>query len=338
MKTPAHMDTTTRPTRCRGDSGLRAPQQRVRPAKRRWARVSKVIRRVHLYLGLMMFPWVLLFGLSGMLFNHPGVGEAVEARPLPPPVLGEAGLEPWEARAVADRVLAQLNASFGSYRLDPSVEPALEGVAVLTATTREGGATVLVDPRRGGGVYIHRRRRAAEDRAPFSGQSAGLGPYTTQAIAEAVASVALPEDGRTESLRPHPKIAPELRFGVIDAEDQPWHVVVDLGSGALSGRPAERWPQIGWAQLLAKLHTTHHFTGSVGPLWFWALFEDLLGLTMMAWALTGLWMWWQLKPTRTLGVVAIVIALGVAAAVMGTTAEHLMFGDVAPVMGPGGDG
>src|SRR5687768_13021395 len=31
----------------------------------------KLLRRVHLYSGLFMTPWVFLYGLTAMLFNHP---------------------------------------------------------------------------------------------------------------------------------------------------------------------------------------------------------------------------------------------------------------------------
>ena len=29
------------------------------------------LRRVHLYFGLLLFPWALLYGVTAFLFNHP---------------------------------------------------------------------------------------------------------------------------------------------------------------------------------------------------------------------------------------------------------------------------
>jgi hypothetical protein len=73
----------------------------------------------------------------------------------------------------------------------------------------------------------------------------------------------------------------------------------------------------------------------VGPLWLWALFEDLLGLTMVFWAASGMLMWWKIKPTRVIGALSFCVALGMAALVMTGTLEHLLFGDVRAPLGPG---
>ena len=42
----------------------------------------KVVRRAHMYLGLLVFPWILLFGISGVLFNHPQIGRDFERRSI----------------------------------------------------------------------------------------------------------------------------------------------------------------------------------------------------------------------------------------------------------------
>src|SRR5262245_33925407 len=45
----------------------------VRPVRRPWYRVAMHwVRRIHLYSGLFMFPWVMLYGITALLFNHPG--------------------------------------------------------------------------------------------------------------------------------------------------------------------------------------------------------------------------------------------------------------------------
>src|SRR5262249_7631250 len=44
-----------------------------KPLRRRpwYRRGMHWIRRIHLYTGLFMFPWVLLYGITAFLFNHP---------------------------------------------------------------------------------------------------------------------------------------------------------------------------------------------------------------------------------------------------------------------------
>ncbi len=52
----------------------RGPIRAVKP-KTRWSTLARgsnmLLRRTHLYAGLLMLPWVLLYGVTGILFNHP---------------------------------------------------------------------------------------------------------------------------------------------------------------------------------------------------------------------------------------------------------------------------
>ena len=41
-----------------------------RHRKRLKSKVNKIIRRVHMYLGLVLVPWVILYGSTAILFNH----------------------------------------------------------------------------------------------------------------------------------------------------------------------------------------------------------------------------------------------------------------------------
>lgn len=286
-----------------------------------------------------MFPWLLFFGISGISFNHPNVGERVEASRLTAADLrAQVGLDPWDPQDVAQSIVARMNATgSGHYTLDDAFAPSIEGVVVLGAPAPDGRYMVLVDPNTASGVLVHRHARPNDGAAPFAQPGGDLGRYSTGAI-EAGAQELIAAQGREQlaPLRAHPKIAPESRFRVRDESGTVWNVVGNLGTGEISGRRAEQWPNIGMTQLLGTLHTTHHFTSSVGPLWWWAFFEDVLGLTMVVWALTGLWMWWQMKPTRVVGAVGVAVALLIAAWVMQATASHVMFGDVAAVTGPGG--
>ena len=126
----------------------------------------------------------------------------------------------------------------------------------------------------------------------------------------------------------HPVIGPVLRLRLRDGNGEPWNVTLETRSGKLGGRHAEKMSDIGLNQLLGTLHKAHHYTTDVSALWFWAFFQDLLGLTMALWALSGLVMWWQMKPTRIVGAVAVLVALVAVALVMSGTITGLMFGEV----------
>jgi hypothetical protein len=305
-------------------------------------KVLKFVRRAHMYAGLVMLPWVLFFGLSGMLFNHPNVGEDVEGQRVPAQELEKVGgVRPWQAQVAAARVVEALNAQSlqgarGPYRLDESFESSFEGVTLLSAPAPDGRYLLLLDMERAAGVLVTRKRRPSPEGSAFPETQLELPELSTRDLEDKLQGLLrelnLPA---LEALRAHPKIAPELRLRVRDEGGQLWNLTYNTSSGELKGRRSDAFPNIGITQLFAKLHTTHHFPMRVGATFFWAVFEDLLGLIMVFWGLSGLVMWWQMKPTRTAGIVSIVLAIGVALFVMGGTANHLMFGDVKPVMGPG---
>jgi hypothetical protein len=195
---------------------------------------------------------------------------------------------------------------------------------------------VLLDMATPRGVLVSRSARRAAEGSSFPKQHIPLPDVSTKAVEEHLTGLLEARQlDATDALRAHPKIAPELRFRVRDAADTAWNLTYDLGSGTLSGRKSDVLPNLGLTQLLAKLHMTHHFPMAFGALWLWALFADLLGITMVFWAVSGMIMWWQLKQTRLLGIASLAIALGLAAAIIGGTMRHLTFGDVTPKLGPG---
>lgn len=85
------------------------------------AQLLKVLRRIHLYAGLFMTPWILLYGISGFMFNHPSWfafgRQAPQQIQLPVHVGAQI-----EAAQAAQQVLSALNAEKGNdfYQLNSS--------------------------------------------------------------------------------------------------------------------------------------------------------------------------------------------------------------------------
>jgi hypothetical protein len=305
----------------------------------RAGRATKLLRRAHMYAGLIMLPWILFFGVSGLLFNHPNLGEEVRGRRVDAAQLRQLGFAPWHAQRAAERVVQALNAAPRAgarpFVLDESYESQFSGFGVLSAKAPAGHFMLLLDVERARGVLAERSARPPADAGVFPRLELQLPEFSVVQLEQQLAGLLAARGEASEPLRAHPKIAPELRLRVRDATGASWNLTFDTRSGAVSGRRSEDWPNLGVGQVLAKMHTTHHFPLRVGPLWFWALFEDLLGVTMVFWALSGLWMWWKIKPTRLIGALALSLALGGAALVMAGTLDHLMFGDVRAPVGPG---
>lgn len=301
--------------------------------------VMKYVRRVHMYLGLVLFPWLLVFGVSGMLFNHPNLGEDVKVREISRDQLRSlTGLEPLEAGAIAQEVVTRLNAQGGGYQLDASAESRFSGFTVLMAPGEGVNHILIVDLDDGDAELATRGTASPQPRetAPFEGASIPLPEHSMAAVEAKVAQLLPKLDIQAKTpLRANPRSAPEVRFRMTDAKQQAWNVTYNLGSGRLDGRLAEDSPKLGFNELLTRLHTTHHYPLDFGATWLWALFADITGVTLVIWALTGLFMWWQMKPTRVIGVVSISLALGLGVAVIGGTLAELRFGNVKKKTGPG---
>lgn len=322
------------------------PTATARTSKR-YPAVMKVVRRTHMYLGLLLFPWLLVFGVSGMLFNHPEMGEDVTTRELSGEQLRSiTGLQATDPKALAEQVVAGLNTARkegagAEYRLDPSFDSRFSGFTVLVAPGDGVNHIMIVDLKDGTGTLATRSTRSKQPRqeAPFVGETVAL-PEHDLASVEAKMAPLLTQLGveAKTALRANPRAAPELRFRMLDAQQKAWNVTYDLGSGRVDGRPADAARVLSVNELLSRLHKQHHYPLDLGFTWVWALFADITGLMIVFWAVSGLFMWWQMKPTRVIGVGAISLALGLGLAFIGGTLAELQFGNVQMRTGPGDSG
>ena len=291
-----------------------------------------------MYTGLFFFPWAMLFGFSGLLFNHPNVGEDVQGQRLAPAQLQEiTGLSPWQPERIAAQVVRGLNQRVGgNYQLSPDYESRLHGVGVFAAPAPEGRHMVLLEMQKAMAIVATKKARPEPLPVPFAGERVELPQFSVSELERrlqpVLANRGLASDGE---LSAHPKIAQQLRFRMIDDEGTKYNAIYDLRSGALSGRRTGQWPAIGLSQYLGKLHTAHHFPATPGWMTLWAAMEDLLGLTLVLWGLSGLAMWWQMKPTRRWGAAVVALALAVVGMAVWGTSSELMFGPVGQAMGPG---
>jgi hypothetical protein len=292
-----------------------------------------------MYAGIVLMPWLAFFGLSGFFFNHPNLGEPITSRGLPPPKLKElTGFVPWQPGVVAERVVSGLNERDPSqrYTVDSAFTSRYSGTVVMKAPSEQGLHLLLLNPERGMGILAHREARPEGRAAPFAGTQVVLPEYSLTALNDRFGD--LLQKQHLAAMGPlvvDSKLAPKLEFRLKDASGDAWNVSYELATGVVSGRLSREWPSIGFSQLIAKLHTTHHYSFGVQARWFWALFEDLLGLAMLFWAVSGLVMWWQLKATRRAGAVSLLVALGIGGAVAFGTARDVLFGNVKQQLGPG---
>jgi len=266
-----------------------APRPRVKTSFHLW------IRRAHLYAGLFLAPFVVIYGASAVIFNHGGwFSSGAPPRKETVDVSGVTWADP---AALAATVVAALGSGV---TLDPAVAPALTGDVVLQGDLPGGDerrAQIRVDTKSGEATV---RVGEPTAKAPFPTRTK-LDP----ALKEPVAALAT----RARTLVPggdglEVKGAPQVRFGLLDAAGGRWAASVDLGKGTLAVRPAPTGPDT--ARLLTGLHTIHGYPEAAPTARFaWAIVVDVMAVAFLFWTASGIFMWWGMLKLRKVGLLSL---------------------------------
>ena len=252
--------------------------------------VMKTVRRTHMYAGLALVPFVVLYGITGFLFNHPDVWSQTELRYLSEDSIE---LDMGSATEMARETAGQVP----GLELDMSVAPRFTGRTRLVTDGRslivdDSGSRLFVRPPRPEAT-VHRDVCTVRD------VERGLLDQLNAAESDTV--------WRVRSL-------PRVEFRAI-RDGEPVSATYDQLKNTLTVRDVE--PR-SIRSFLLRLHTAHVYPASWGVDFWWAIIVDIMGLTMVAWAATGLAMWWQMKKLRRGGLVALTVcAVLTAALVMG---------------------
>jgi hypothetical protein len=276
----------------------------------------RVVRRAHLFAGLFLVPWVVLYGVTGFLFNHPDAFPNQEVRAFGAAEIQGTALEGLPGPAdLAAQVVAALHAEWpgrADYRLAHPEQAAYSGDQVLALARGGGwqhairfdltGRTGTVRSRPDGPaaeeILLTRGGAVSPDRPPPERFTTSL-PVVLNRLGLPHAEVTLEE-------------VPQLVF-VLEAGGRLWRATYDLQSGAVRGVPLAS-PEAARSarRFLTGLHLAHGYPAGVSAGWFWAVLVDVMFVAMVFWAGSGILMWWQIKALRRWG--AVVLALSGAAA------------------------
>ncbi|WP_406698112.1 hypothetical protein V5E97_04555 [Singulisphaera sp. Ch08] len=193
-------------------------------ARTRFNQSMKLVRRAHLYAGLFMTPWVFLYGVTGMLFNHPQVFSDIEQknRSITPADLAGTPLATFPRPGVlASQVVAAINAADESgkaprYRV---VNPDEASFAREYITSIPGGETdhlVRLDLANGVGTVRttpSRKDAERETQPPFARRPVRLESPPMEAVTKSV-SMLLTRFGLPQTPQvPNPSGEPRERAG-----------------------------------------------------------------------------------------------------------------------------
>jgi hypothetical protein len=272
------------------------------------------VRRIHLYSGLFMFPWVMLYGITALLFNHPAAFPDRPGRVLQRADFAGTALQDLaNPKAEAEKIVAALNAKFGDgetsqppYRLiDP--DKARYTRDKISARARGDGQehTVLYDLP-SGTAFVTTEIQSANQRAPF----ATRGLKTTGSLAERV-KTGLPKALTNQGLAAEEAgiaVGTEVVF-YVDSQGGPWKATYNIQTGAVSGTSVIGSGDLTWRGFLTQLHLSHGYATQGGARRLWAIGVDAMFVSMVFWGLSGLCMWWQIKAVRRTGAAILVAGL-----------------------------
>lgn len=298
-------------------------------------RLLMFVRRTHLYLGLLLVPWVLLFGVSGFLFNHTSTTFGGATRELAQfssaDVRRLTQFEPLDSDKLAADVVRQINQNAkdgpGKYTLvDASAH--LTANAGFSGRTTNGNINVSLNLADGAASLSALANTPPKQTKPtFADQQVQLAGLDFAALGEKAGVLAkeagLVVDG---AMTPRARGGPELRFVLQDEQGRRWNTTCDLAQGRLSGRAADDDSGLNFYSAVTRLHKTHHYPDRVGGRWFWVLVADVTALTLVFWGVSGLIMWWQLKPTRVIGVLGLSFAAVIALIIFSGALDDMTFG------------
>lgn len=331
------------------------PAPTRRPLRKR---VVHLLRRAHLYFGLFLFPWAILYGVTAFLFNHPTAFGDQPTVSFGAAAVAGTPLETLPSAAEQAEALVQLlnarQSPAAPYALGPGAAKYSREFAFATVKAKDRTVSVLFDVKNGGGTV-----RSTPDKpkaeppptAPFAVGNASRQPNETPTAAPRPsrgAAALVPENPLHERVKAAvPTVllttgtlerkdfadgdvtvtsVPDIVFP-IDVGGKIWTATYNPMTGAISGKPAdaEEKPELSARRFLTRLHLAHGYPGEPNARWYWAVVVDAMAFVLCFWGLTGLVMWWQIKAARRIG--AVVLALSaVAATALGVAMHAAMTG------------
>lgn len=309
-------------------------------SKRNYTRTMKIVRRIHMYTGLILLPWVIFFGFSGMLFNHPEWFGPVDvvARHSAASVDKISTFSPLRADAIANAVVENLNADAPDtvFKRVSNTDAVIEGKITYQCETDQGRAMVILSPNHGSANVRVFPPSEPEGKTLLDGKhlsvATTIGDETEETAQALLAEAGLKPQGPLELST---RGGAEVRFSIESPEGgAPWNVSYSLSEGKISSKASDAPHGMDFYSVVSRLHKTHHYPDRVGARWLWTVLADTTGITMVFWGISGAFMWWQIKPTRLIGIAGLSVAAVLAVAVFSGTFENLTYNGSSGRRGP----
>lgn len=287
-------------------------QQETNTQNRRpWGRVKLLIRRIHLYAGLLMLPWVFLYGVTGAMFNHQSLFPDVVFQHVSSDIVADSSMSGFpDAGDLAQQIVDRLRTSASDTTIALAADARAEFTNDLMFEVNTSGIkhVVHIDPvSKSSKLITYPRNDNQPDRMLPSLNHIRLDPDPLDAARTATSQI-LNSAGIAFQGTPRPFGWTKLNF-LAEVDGRLARITYVLKDGHLDIVEFNGDHGMSTRGFLMRLHTSHgqppHWNGRM----FWSLLTDAMAIAMVCWGLTGLYMWWQMKRTRVFGSLVIGISL-----------------------------
>ena len=287
--------------------------------RKRYGASMKVTRRLHMYFGLVLTPFVLLYGVTAIFFNHPTLLTDRYKEVVDDSVL--ASVEFPDADQFARQILESINESAGVPIAFAEGERArFKNACIIDVNTEEERSRYrLYAPGLSGSATRTPLSpdEEPEDPPPFPVSIGAPGAELIDAI-----SATLSE--RNGAPGATVRRAPTVEFRA-QADGESWLVSCDLRTGAVSARPVgQPTRDVEIRSFLTRLHVSRGYPHQGWAKTVWAVLVDVTAVLMIFWAVSGVLMSWQLRTTRKSA--ALAAAAGIlGAAILGSAMFQIFY-------------
>ena len=330
------------------DKNSGSPTETDGPAKRRKkkslaARLNSAtmmwMRRIHLFSGLFMLPWVLLYGFTAMLFNHSTWFSDARVETV---MLSESEKNSLpKSEDIAKSLVENLQRNNMKIELADTPNAVFTRSAFASFETDKNNQTLVIDLNTGNGYRRVRNKPESsvseeskkdppkEKHKPDLKKGVGVSLDAGESInvTELVNEIDSDKD-------PEKKIKlnlPTLEFNaLVDGELK--RLRFSQQSNRRRSRPAPDDDKSGtseknqnavkgtvvavganprnmtWRSYLLRLHMAHGYPVTRNARYWWAYAVDAMFVCMVFWGLSGVFMWWQIKRTRVLGFILLILS------------------------------
>ena len=275
------------------------------------SRINILIRRVHLYSGLFLLPWVILYGVTGAMFNHQGLFPRIVIQPVDEDVVANSPMSEFPtAGLLAEQVVEALRTATGNKTIRLPENNGAEFTGDLTFEVKQSGEqhVVHIDPIEKSS-WIGTQPRNEEEPVPLltDVKQIQLSP-DPHAVAQRAAEQILQQSALKSSGKLQPLGWTKLNF-LVNINGEAARVTYVLKDGHVDVNRYTGEDGFPLRQFLLRLHTSHGQPPHWNSRMFWSLAVDTMSIAMVCWGLSGVFMWWQIKRTRILGAFVIAISL-----------------------------